>query len=384
MTKQLTKLGSRTFTFRKGGVFYYSRRVPSDLRNHYSKPRIVQSLRTRSPAIAEKASLILTSRLEEYWLNLRVKKYQLPAAHLLTDVGLYSQSDLPDIKTALDEYLRLKGEGRDKYFYALTNRNIGYLCECLGIRPLDLYSTADAAKLRDWLKERNLSSSTIKRIFSTIKSVINLCINENGLGIKNPFIGIYLPNSEGTKPRYPISLNNINKLTKECYQIDDDLRWLVALLINSGMRLSEGVGLVNDDLVVDSEIPYINLVAHPHRSLKTANSKRKIPLVGVSLWAATRLKNNNSYFCFSRYTNEAGCNRNSASAALNKWIKSICKTHVVIHGLRHAFRDRLRAVQAPADVIDQLGGWSYKSVGETYGDGYQLDVLSQWMRRIES
>jgi len=102
VTKQLTNLGSRTFTFRKGGVFYYSRRVPSDLRNHYSKPRIVQSLRTRSPAIAEKASLILTSRLEEYWLNLRVKKFQLPAAHLLTDVGHYSQSDLPDIKTALD------------------------------------------------------------------------------------------------------------------------------------------------------------------------------------------------------------------------------------------------------------------------------------------
>jgi len=120
VTKQLTNLGSRTFTFRKGGVFYYSRRVPSDLRNHYSKPRIVQSLRTRSPAIAEKASLILTSRLEEYWLNLRVKKFQLPAAHLLTDVGHYSQSDLPDIKTALDEYLRLKGEGKDKYFYALT------------------------------------------------------------------------------------------------------------------------------------------------------------------------------------------------------------------------------------------------------------------------
>lgn len=68
MTKQLTNLGSPTFTYRKGRVFYYSRRVPSDLRNHYSKPRIVQSLRTKSPAIAEKAALMLTARLEEYWL----------------------------------------------------------------------------------------------------------------------------------------------------------------------------------------------------------------------------------------------------------------------------------------------------------------------------
>jgi len=384
VTKQLTNVESLTFTYRKGRVFYYSRRVPFDLRDHYSKPRIVQSLRTKSPSIAEKASLILTSRLEEYWLNLRVKKFEVPAAHLLTDIGRNSQSDLPDIRVALDEYLRLKGEGRDKYFYALTNRNVGYLIDFLGIRPLDLYSTADAAGFRDWLKERHLSSSTIKRIFSTIKSVINLCISENGLAVKNPFIGIYMPNSGETKTRYPVSSNNIKKLVNECYQIDDDLRWLVALLIDSGMRLSEGVGLIEDDLILDSEIPYINLRPHPHRSLKTANSRRKIPLVGASLWAAKQIRANNTYYCFPRYTSETCCNRNSASAALNKWIKTVCKTHVVIHGLRHAFRDRLRAIQAPADVMDQLGGWSYKSIGETYGDGYQLDVLNQWLRRIES
>ena len=65
MTKQLTNLGSRTFTFRKGGVFYYSRRVPSDLRNHYSKPRIVQSLRTRTPAIAEKVEEARKAKYEK-------------------------------------------------------------------------------------------------------------------------------------------------------------------------------------------------------------------------------------------------------------------------------------------------------------------------------
>ena len=76
------------------------------------------------------------------------------------------------------------------------------------------------------------------------------------------------------------------------------------------------------------------------------------------------------------------CNRNSASAALNKWIKTVCQTNDVIHGLRHAFRDRLRAVQTPSEVIDQLGGWSHKSVGESYGNGYPLDVLMYWMREI--
>ena len=43
---------------------------------------------------------------------------------------------------------------------------------------------------------------------------------------------------------------------------------------------------------------------------------------------------------------------------------------LVIHGFRHAFRDRLRSVQCPSDMIDQIGGWRKKSAGEGYGHGY--------------
>jgi len=68
---------------------------------------------------------------------------------------------------ALNEYLRLKGEGRDKYFYSLTNRNVGYLIKFIGIRALDLYTTADAAKFRDWLKEKRLSSVGVRKFYTT-------------------------------------------------------------------------------------------------------------------------------------------------------------------------------------------------------------------------
>ena len=47
----------------------------------------------------------------------------------------------------------------------------------------------------------------------------------------------------------------------------------------------------------------------------------------------------------------------------------------VIHGFRHSFRDRLRAVECPSEIIDQLGGWSLRSVGEGYGKGFELEVL---------
>jgi len=40
-------------------------------------------------------------------------------------------------------------------------------------------------------------------------------------------------------------------------------------------------------------------------------------------------------------------------------------------------RDRLRAVECPKDIVDQIGGWASVSVGEAYGDGYPLEVQVQ-------
>ena len=88
-------------------------------------------------------------------------------------------------------------------------------------------------------------------------------------------------------------------------------------------------------------------------------------------------------YCFPRYTNSKICNSNSASAAINKWIKTIAGNDVVIHGFRHSFRDRLRQLEAPNDLIDQLGGWSLQTVGQSYGNGYSLDVLSKWMKGVK-
>ena len=62
--------------------------------------------------------------------------------------------------------------------------------------------------------------------------------------------------------------------------------------------------------------------------------------------------------------------------------KTLAHKNDVIHGLRHSFRDRLRAIEAPTDMIDQLGGWSLKSVGQGYGDGYSLKLLKTYLERI--
>jgi hypothetical protein len=45
-------------------------------------------------------------------------------------------------------------------------------------------------------------------------------------------------------------------------------------------------------------------------------------------------------------------------------------------------RDRLRAVQCPSDIIDQIGGWQTAGVGQSYGDGYGIDKKWEWLSAI--
>ena len=46
-------------------------------------------------------------------------------------------------------------------------------------------------------------------------------------------------------------------------------------------------------------------------------------------------------------------------------------------------RDRLREVQCPADMIDQIGGWSTAGIGQSYGEGYGLNTLFHNMKDIQ-
>jgi len=378
----LKTLKHPSYTYRKGGVYYFSKVVPQDLADFYAKPRIVRSLRTKSLSHAKTASRSLSARLEDYWLGLRLQRADVPAAHLLVVPREQLDSKLPTIEDALELYLSVKGQSKDKLFFSHAKRNVSYVASCLGSRPLDCYSSADAATFRQWLSDKGLGNTSVIRVFSVIKAIINFCIKEQGLDCKNAFSGVYLP-SENNKKRYPVKGSKLKTLQRECVLLDDDIRWLVALISDSGMRLSEAVGLLVDDIVLDADQPHINLTIHPHRRLKTDASERIIPLVGCSLWAAKRIKENtSSRFCYPRYCNEANCNSNSASAAINKWIKTIIGSDAVIHGLRHGFRDRLRAVEAPVDMIDQLGGWSLRSVGQGYGDGYPLELLYRWMSKM--
>jgi integrase len=311
-------------------------------------------------------------------------RMDIPALHLVkSSVSSGVGSACVSLSEALELYVRLKASNKSKTFHRGAERNIEAVIAMFGDRPLDGYTSADAASFRDYLLERGLTTNSVKRNFSTIRSIINLSIQEHGLDIKNAFSRVFLPDLDDSKKRKPIPLDNIKQIQKDCMQADDEARWLVALISDTGMRLSEAAGLHTDDIILDHEVPHINLKPHPWRPLKTKGSKRQVPLVGASLWAARRIKDTaTSPYAFPRYTSTKGTNANSASAAINKWLKPRVPEGCVIHSFRHSLRDRLRAVQCPSDMIDQVGGWSTAGVGQAYGEGYDLFQKSVWVNFI--
>ena len=153
----------------------------------------------------------------------------------------------------------------------------------MGHENLHEITSKDAGRFRDYLFDRGMSSSAIKRVFSTVRAVINLSIKEHGFDWSNVFSGTYIPDDTRSAKRAPVPPGQLRKVQKECYYFDDEARWPTAMISDTGMHLSEAAGLLSSDIKFDCDLPHTQLVPNPWRRLKTSSSIRQIPLVGASL-----------------------------------------------------------------------------------------------------
>ena len=98
----------------KGGVYYFTRHVPNDLQRYYEKPRVVMCLKTRSRNSASKASHSLASKIDDFWLQMRIAEMDVPASNLLirNKPKEAFTSFAPKLSDALEKYCRLKGTDR--------------------------------------------------------------------------------------------------------------------------------------------------------------------------------------------------------------------------------------------------------------------------------
>lgn len=264
----------------------------------------------------------------------------------------------------------------------------------MGDLPLGSYTRENARAVRDVFASGR-STATVRRRLNTIRAVFTHGLKEFGLTkeIDNHFKGLQITNEgEDAKKRLPFSTVELKAISTACQRLNDDIRWIVALQLDTGARLSEIVGLRASDVFVSGETPFVWIKEHRAlgHTLKTANSERKVPLVGLSLWGAQRaagaaetLKSAKAGWLFPRYASDGNIKSTYASNTINKWLSKSLSIPKTSHSFRHSMRDRLRVAGAPSDIQDAIGGWSSgRSVGESYGLGHKPETLKPYLDKV--
>ena len=126
-------------------------------------------------------------------------------------------------------------------------------------------------------------------------------------------------------------------------------------------------------IMLDAPVPHVRILPDGRR-LKTEQSEREIPLVGAAL-AAMKLRPQG----FPRYRDRSS----SLSATVNKYLRENglrpSKMHTV-YSLRHSFKDRLIAAEAPDSLIDSLMG--HKTYKPKFGEGPSLELKLKFLSQI--
>lgn len=432
--------------YQRGNTYYYQRKVPRDLQPRYGgSTHIKVNLKTNDLKQIAKQVSILNKRYESIWASLRDNPDMTPKSVRESACRLLAQYELQPLPGQNDEgnleafinVLQAKewasvsgtGEGEDAYpsveeflspvelealrlinekpqlrlsdalgvylgghakksdkkFVIYVQRVWNKLIGILGDKEFAQISRADANEYVSRVLSEGSKTGTVQRQVNVIRAVFNVVIVERELAKTNPFLRLRIAGlGEDSKVRGGFDTSQLETLIRACRDKDDDVRWLIALQIDLGCRLGEVAGLAMHDLHLEGDTPYVAFRPHPWRTLKTKSSKRNIPLVGTSLWAAQRLVQSakrGQLYAFPRYTNSTECKADNASATLNKWLRSL-GIEKTTHELRHTMRDRLRHAGAPKPIQDAVGGWGREDVGDSYGLGYGLEHLKIWLNKV--
>ncbi|MFC4319494.1 DUF6538 domain-containing protein [Rhizobium alvei] len=191
---------------------------------------------------------------------------------------------------------------------------------------------------------------------------------------RNPFADINFKKEKTSRMPIPTDALQQMATTDALSGMSLERRALYFVLLETGARLSEVCNLRPDAIRLDVAVPHIVIEGTEEREIKTASSRRRIPLVGLALEAAKKYPSGWPNF-FDQ--------ENRLSAALGKYLKEkglVEGRQAPVHGLRHAMKDRLRAADVRPDLIDQILGHGRKV--PVYGEGFSLEMVRDALLKI--
>jgi len=262
-------------------------------------------------------------------------------------------------------------------------RAVKYLTDVLGDSHLAKITRNDVLRFRDWwtdkIDKEKLKAYSANRSFSDIKGMLTVIDDALHTSYRTAWDKVRLKETNATKleKRIPFSVEWVqNEILKQgaLDNLNEDGRLIIYTMVETGMRLGEVCNLRPQDIRIDDEVPHVEVADRDDRRQKTDYSIRRVPLVGVALWAMKQRQNG-----FPRYQDKA----DSASAIINKIMNKNnlrpTKRHTV-YSLRHTFQDRIENANCSDRMQADLMGHEFGR--PTYGDGAEMKRRQEFLETI--
>jgi len=264
--------------------------------------------------------------------------------------------------------------------------------------PLDAARTDDAAN--------RIHPKTAKKKFDTVKTFLRWLVEIGALHTAPGMLIQYkVPKTAASKKRRPFQSLELDQLFSSplfagCKSkakrhipgdlvLRDDLFWMPLVLLYTGMRLAEPLQIEAQDVHIDLEHPHFDLDSAKVK-LKQVMSDRLVPIhpdliaFGFGEFVRKRQKSAPSERLF-RGIVSVGDVGNYYSKVLGKYIDRIglTDTRLVAHSFRHGFKDALRNAAVPEGEQHFLMGHSNSDAAHNYGSGSNIDVLYNWVAKLD-
>jgi len=249
----------------------------------------------------------------------------------------------------------------------------------VGDKPLTEITRDDALDFRAWwldrVRDEGYDQGSANKDLGHLASMMRAMDEAWRLGLARPFEGVRLA-GERHNPRIAYHPDFVRDriLAVECLaSLNAEGRAVVRMVALTGMRPSEVVALTAPRIRLGDDIPHVQ-IRPDGRQLKNRPSERDMPLVGLALETMRRFPDG-----FPRYL----AMPDSLSATVNKalGVAGLRPTpgHT-LYSLRHTFKDRLIAIEAPERVQDALMGHAVRGI--EYGSGPGLAQRADWLRQV--
>ncbi|MEM9299157.1 MAG: DUF6538 domain-containing protein [Bacteroidota bacterium] len=417
---------SKKYVYKRGNKFQYRRRVPLHLAELDHRNEVVISLKTCDESEALIRAAIYNDQIEAFWKALIQtgsqenfeEKYQ--AAVTLAQTHGFAYKTPQEIAASnLNEIVaRLKADVNQQVKAESLLGGVGslevQLSEALAIywelvqdrltnkseHQIRKWKNPRAAAMKEfidvvgdlrfqeidrgkvlvfwnWLNDKiknGLSPDSANKKLRFVKDVIKVVAQNKEIKLDASALFVETRFQYDVQSRPPFEASFVeDTLIHSLDGLNERDKNVILAMADTGAREVEIFGLTPDDIILEGDIPYIWIRSRPGYALKTKTSERKIPLVGTALMAFKEFPGG--------FLHEG--NPDVFSAIANRYLRenNLRPTpQHTIYSLRHTFKDRLRDIEAPEEIIDGLMG--HKKSGPKYGRGHKLETKLRWLNRI--